>query len=97
MESLTTILAYWKRWLEFAYDPQDRHIAKKVFHWNPKAASKTNSNTQTTASAWELAPETYFLHDDWNLIAEFSKISAQIKIQLAKKTYLWGLDISSSL
>lgn len=69
--------------LEFTYDAQSRRIAKKVSTWN------------LTSGLWDLASETRFLYDGWNLLAEFD-IPASGPWSLAS-SYSWGLDVSGSM
>ncbi len=63
--------------IEFKYDYSGRRISTKTF-----GGSVGN---------WELANETKYIYDGWNVIAEFSGTG------LISKSYLWGLDLSGSL
>lgn len=73
------------------------HRQKKSSIRTPKPHRKPAQIPNQPPGTWELNSETHFLYDGWNFIVEFHKTSAQPKTQLAKKAYLWGLDLSGSL
>jgi RHS repeat-associated protein len=65
--------------IEYDYDGQSRRVAKRTFSWN--------------GTAWVPAISTRFLHDNWNLLAEYDALAANAVI----RSYAWGLDLSGSL
>lgn len=67
--------------LEFAYDGQGRRVEKKVSAWN------------TGTSTYQLANDTRFIYDGWNLLADLNGLASNATIC----TYVWGLDLSGSL
>lgn len=67
--------------LEFAYDYMGRRIQKVVKNWN------------ATMSSYQVASDTRFAYDGWNLIGEFDAMNNNAVI----RNYVWGLDLSGSL
>lgn len=71
-----------KQKLVFAYDGQGRRIQKKVYTWS------------TAIGAYQLANDTRFVYDGWNLLAELSVNGSVATVRCA---YLWGTDLSGSM
>jgi RHS repeat-associated protein len=65
--------------LEFKYDYLGRRVEKLVYSWN---------------SGWSLQSQKRFIHDGWNLIAEYSVSGGSLTLA---RTMTWGLDISVTL
>ena len=65
--------------LEFTYDPQGRRI------------SKTTLKPGKRKNAWKKESQTYYIYDNWNLIAELDKKGNLLR------THLWGQDLSGTL
>jgi RHS repeat-associated protein len=71
--------------LEFRYDSTGRRVQKRALTEIP-----------TTPGTWNLATETRFLYDGWNLIAEFEATSSQLPALSLKRSFAWGLDLTGS-
>lgn len=68
--------------LEFRYDSTGRRVRKVVL------------NETSTGGSWNLASETRYLYDGWNLLAEFDVQSTNLNL---KTSYVWGLDLIGSM
>jgi RHS repeat-associated protein len=69
-----------KRKLEFEYDHQGRRIQKIVSTHN--------------GSSWVAQSTNRFVHDGWNLLAEFTVASGANSLT---RVYVWGTDLSGSM
>jgi RHS repeat-associated protein len=71
--------------LEFRYDSTGRRVQKRAL-----------TEIATAPGTWNLASETRFLYDGWNLIAEFEAPSSQLPALSLKRSFAWGLDLTGS-
>jgi RHS repeat-associated protein len=69
-----------KQKLEFEYDHQGRRIQKIVSTHN--------------GSSWVAQSTNRFVHDGWNLVAEFTVVSGANSLT---RVYAWGTDLSGSM
>ena len=76
MTSPSAIPTGGRKALAFTYDFQGRRVTKTVSNW--------------TGSAWSLALQRKFVHDEWNLITELDNANAMIR------QYMWGTDLSGT-
>lgn len=86
------------RRLEFSYDSQSRRI-RKVVKTSPTPLPDEVTGTFPPPT-WNVASDTRFLYNDWNLVAEFTvnaqTLSNQPNTINLLRSYAWGLDLSGS-
>ncbi len=68
--------------LVFTYDHIGRRVRKQLYNWQ--------------TDTWQLTADTRYIYDGWNLIAELT-LNSELGTAELTKSYLWGLDLSSTL